>query len=154
MSLRLLMPLAIAACAGPPPVVMDSAQDAPICEFEAVYHCDYRNTGFYASCTEYSLSAVDYIDAQSSKSTGNSLSDTCINNGATWSDGGCPIDDTWVGVCVSEVGGTIGLVYGTHYYSEPEIVLPDGSVILWDDSSATEICSEVEGSEWCNDGPE
>ena len=154
MSIRLLIPLAATACAGSSPVVIDSAEDAPICVFDAVYHCDYRTTGIYASCTEYSLSAQDYLDAQSIKSTGNGLSDSCTNNGATWSEGGCPVDDTWVGVCVSEVGGTIGLVYGTHYYSEPELVLPDGSVILYDDASASEICAETEGSEWCNDGRE
>ena len=150
-----LMFLLTTAYGSGPPIVSDSAEDdVPICEFEAVYPCDYRATELYASCTDYSLSAMEYLDHQSIKSKANELSEICTNNNATWGEGPCPVDDTWMGVCVNEVDRTIGLVYGTHDCSEPELVLTDGNVILYDDASASAICSETDGAEACNDAVE
>jgi hypothetical protein len=142
------------ACSGQS-ILLDSSQpDAPICEYEPSYHCDYRSAEILATCTDYSAQAFDYLETQTVKNTGSGLAEACSNNNANWGAGRCPVDDTWVGVCVAEVGGTIGLIYGTHYYSEPELELPDGTVIIYDDASASASCIESTGAEWCNDGAE
>ena len=99
-----LLLVSLAACTGQP-IVLDSAQpDAAICEYETSYYCDYRSGDILASCTDYSSQAFDYLDAQSVENTGSGLAEACANNNATWGEGGCPVDDTWVGVCVGEVG--------------------------------------------------
>ena len=155
MTPRLSLILLFSACTAQAPIVVDSAEpDAAICEFESDYHCDYRATDIFATCVDYSTQAFEYLDAQNIEISGSGLADACTANGASWGEGGCPMDDTWVGVCVSEVGGQVGLVYGNHYYSEPELTLPDGTVIIYDDASASEICAESSGAEWCNDSVE
>jgi hypothetical protein len=153
MYIRTLSVLILLACSGPPTLNPDSAsQDAPICQYEVSYHCDYRPTEVYATCTDYSAQAFDYLDAQSTESSGRGIAEVCEANGASWGEGSCPQDDTWVGVCVSEVAGTVGLVYGSHYYSEPELTLPDGTQIIYDDATAATSCAETTGAEWCNEG--
>jgi hypothetical protein len=155
MPARLSLVLLISACTGQIAVVVDSGEeDAPICTFDSDFHCDYRSSEIFATCVDYSGQAFDYLDAQSVDDSGSGLADSCAANGATWGEGACPMDDTWVGVCVTEVGGTVGLVYGTHYYSEPQLSLPDGTVIIYDDETASEICAESAGAEWCNDSAE
>jgi hypothetical protein len=145
--------LILIACSGQPVVEADTgSQDAPICEYEVSYHCDYRPTEVYANCTDYSGQAFDYLDAQSIESSGQGMAEVCESNGASWGEGSCPRDDTWVGVCVSELAGTVGLVYGSHYYSEPELTLPDGTQIIYDDATASASCAETAGTEWCNEG--
>ena len=143
----------LVGCTGQASLTLDSAtDDAAMCTYDVAYYCDYRPMEVFATCSEYSQQAFDYLDGQSQENSSRTMEETCTNNGATWGEGTCPRDDTWVGACVGEVGGTIGLVYSTHYYSEPELILPDGTSLLYDDTTASAVCAESTGFEWCNDG--
>ena len=71
MPARLSLVILITACAGPAPIVTDSADDdAPICDFDTDYYCDYRPSELFATCTDYSAQAYEYLNAQSIDNSG------------------------------------------------------------------------------------